>query len=241
MPATTRALLTPAAMGLTACRSTLRGYSSSQPTGVENPREVVRMACQQVVRSDPTSLSSTGSEVHHGVTCGRSQAVLRVGHGRRRAGSVSARWRATASGPGRAYRSRERTEACRDRASSRPTRPRRPCCRPGPPVGQVQIRHVQGQELVGAGGGLIQQPPQGSLPQREITAGEQPLELAAGEGPGAVDLDAVTFKVAGRIGGEPAAAPPPADRGSQGGRLPVPGRRRRRGVAAAKPAAQDRA
>jgi hypothetical protein len=64
---------------------------------------------------------------------------------------------------------------------------------PRPPVGQVQIFHVQGQEFVGAGGGLIQQPPQGSLSQREITAGKQPLELATGEGSGAVDLLAVSL------------------------------------------------
>jgi hypothetical protein len=92
---------------------------------------------------------------------------------------------------------------------------------PGPPVGQVEVRHVQGQELVGASGGLIEQPPQGSLSQRKIAAGKQPLQLAAGESPGAVDLDAATFKVAGRIDGEPASAAPPADCGPQGGQLSV--------------------
>jgi hypothetical protein len=30
---------------------------------------------------------------------------------------------------------------------------------PGPPVGQVQVFHVQGQQLIRAGGGLIRQPP----------------------------------------------------------------------------------
>jgi hypothetical protein len=74
---------------------------------------------------------------------------------------------------------------------------------PGPPVGQIKVRHVQGQQLVGASGGLIQQSPQGSLPQRKIAAGKQPLQLTAGEGSGAVDLNAATFKVAGRIDGEP--------------------------------------
>jgi hypothetical protein len=50
-----------------------------------------------------------GNEVHRVVTCSTSLSrserfrnVVRVSHGRRRAGSVSARWRATASGPGRA-------------------------------------------------------------------------------------------------------------------------------------------
>ncbi len=41
-----------------------------------------------------------------------------LGLRRRAAGSDWATWRATASGPGRAYRSRDRTEACRDRESS---------------------------------------------------------------------------------------------------------------------------
>jgi hypothetical protein len=109
-----------------------------------------------------------------------------------------------------------------------------------PPVGQVQVLHVQGQQLVGAGGTLLQQPPQGSLPQLDPT-GKHPLELAAGEGPGAVDPLPASLQGIGRIDGEPAAAAPPANRGPQGGELPVPGRRRRRGVAAAKPASQHRA
>jgi hypothetical protein len=50
---------------------------------------------------------------------------------------------------------------------------------PGPPVGQIQVLDVQGQQLVGAGGGLIQQPPLGSLAQREIAADKQSLELDA--------------------------------------------------------------
>jgi hypothetical protein len=51
------------------------------------------------------------------------------------------------------------------------------------------------------------------LPQPKIAAGKQSLELAAGEGPGAVDLLAATLKVAGRVAGEPTSAAPPADRG----------------------------
>ena len=83
----------------------------------------------------------------------------------------------------------------------------------GPPVGQIQVFHVQGQQLVGAGGGLIQQPPQGSLSQREIAASKQLLKLAAGESPGAVDPLAAPLKVTGRVAGQPASAAPPADRG----------------------------
>jgi hypothetical protein len=40
---------------------------------------------------------------------------------------------------------------------------------------------------------LIRQPPQGSLAQRKIAAGEQPLQLRAGEGLGAVDSLAATL------------------------------------------------
>ena len=79
---------------------------------------------------------------------------------------------------------------------------------PGPPVGQIQVLHVQGQEFVGAGGGLIQQPPQGSFPQVEIAVGKQPLQLTSGEGPGAVDPLAAPLQAIGRIEGEPSAAAP---------------------------------
>jgi hypothetical protein len=93
---------------------------------------------------------------------------------------------------------------------------------PRPPVAQIQILHVQGQQLVGAGGGLIQQSPQGSLPQREIAANKQPLELATGEGPSAVDPLPATLQAIGWIDGEPAAAVPAPDCGPQGGQLPAP-------------------
>jgi hypothetical protein len=92
---------------------------------------------------------------------------------------------------------------------------------PRPPVGQLQVLHIHGQQLVGAGSRLIQQPPQGPLPQRKIPAGKQPLQLTAGEGPGPVDLFAATLEAIGRVDGEPSAAAPPADRGPQGGQLPV--------------------
>jgi hypothetical protein len=60
------------------------------------------MACKQGRGRpawDPQTIGSATSSLAAGreieMWCG-------VGHGRRRAGSVSARWRATASGPGRA-------------------------------------------------------------------------------------------------------------------------------------------
>jgi hypothetical protein len=58
-------------------------------------------------RGGRSEFTATGNEVHHVVTCvttvsrsGRPRDVVLLGHGRRRAGSVSARWRAIASGPG---------------------------------------------------------------------------------------------------------------------------------------------
>jgi hypothetical protein len=40
----------------------------------------------------------------------------------------------------------------------------------GAAVAQIQLVDVEGEDLVGAGGGLIEHPPQGSLPRAEITA-----------------------------------------------------------------------
>ena len=135
---------------------------------------------------------------------------------------------------GEKHRSRGPTRQQAGEQLRRPGLPEHPLDRPTlaanprPPVGQIQVLHVQGQQLIRASGGLIQQPPQGSLAQREIPAGKQPVELTAGEGPGAVDLIAATLQAIGRVAGEPAAATPPANRGTQGGQLPVPRRRRRR-------------
>ena len=36
---------------------------------------------------------------------------------------------------------------------------------PGPPVAQVEVGHVQAEDFLGAGGRVVQQPPQCPLPQ----------------------------------------------------------------------------
>ena len=54
----------------------------------------------------------------------------------------------------------------------------------GAPGSQVQIGDVEGEDLAGAGGGLIQQPPQGLLPQRVVGV-EEDDERAATAGGGA--------------------------------------------------------
>jgi hypothetical protein len=53
-------------------------------------------------------------------------------------------------------------------------------------VGEVQVRHVQGEDLVRPGRGLIQHPPQGFVPQRHVVTGQQPLEVSTGKSPAAV-------------------------------------------------------
>src|SRR5664279_2622045 len=53
---------------------------------------------------------------------------------------------------------------------------------------QVEVVDVQCQDLAGAGGGLIQQPPQGLLPQRHVLAGQLPLDRGPLERPGLVGV-----------------------------------------------------
>jgi hypothetical protein len=55
-------------------------------------------------------------------------------------------------------------------------------------VGQVGVADVEVERLAGAGGGLIQQPPQGLVAQPEVAAAPQRFELAAGQGAGAVGV-----------------------------------------------------
>src|SRR5664280_462566 len=80
---------------------------------------------------------------------------------------------------------------CRCRGSSRavlvsqPMTSARPPCRPPRRAGApVQIGDVEGEDLAGAGGGLIQQPPQGLLPQRVVGV-EEGEQLGRGDGSGA--------------------------------------------------------
>jgi len=54
----------------------------------------------------------------------------------------------------------------------------------GSAVGQVQVLDVEGEDLAGAGGGLVQQPPQGLVPQR-VGGGQEGQQLSLGYGPGA--------------------------------------------------------
>ena len=68
---------------------------------------------------------------------------------------------------------------------------------PGPPVGQVQVLDVEREHLGRAGGGLVQHPPQGALAEADVLAGEQLLDLGAGQGPGAVRPRLAALELAG--------------------------------------------
>jgi len=52
---------------------------------------------------------------------------------------------------------------------------------PQPLVLQVQVADVGGQDFLGAGGRLIEQPPQALLPDADVGAPEQPLERRLGD------------------------------------------------------------
>jgi hypothetical protein len=54
----------------------------------------------------------------------------------------------------------------------------------GAPARRVQIGNVEGEDLAGAGGGFVQQPPQGLLPHRVVGV-EEGEQLGRGDGPGA--------------------------------------------------------
>ena len=45
---------------------------------------------------------------------------------------------------------------------------------------QVEVVDVQRQHLAGAGGGLVEHPPQGLLPQRHVTTGQRPVDRRVG-------------------------------------------------------------
>jgi hypothetical protein len=57
---------------------------------------------------------------------------------------------------------------------------------PGLPVGQVQVGYVQAEGFPGAGGRIVQQPPQRPFPQRDVGPGLQAFQLGQRDRPGVV-------------------------------------------------------
>jgi hypothetical protein len=88
---------------------------------------------------------------------------------------------------------------------------------------QVEVFDVQRQHLAGAGGGLVEHPPQGLFPQRHVTAGQQPVNRWPGHDTGGVDVLTAPFG-AGRQDrcGQPAGGVP-RQPGGHGAAVAVPG------------------
>ena len=90
---------------------------------------------------------------------------------------------------------------------------------------QVEVFDVQRQDLAGAGGGLVEHPPQGLLPQRHVAAGEYSVDRRPGHCADGVEVLAAPFG-AGREhrGGRPAGGAS-GQPGGHGAAVAVPGRR----------------
>jgi hypothetical protein len=95
---------------------------------------------------------------------------------------------------------------------------------PGALVVRVQVADVQGEDLLGAGGDLVEHPPQGLLPQPDAWQVEQPLTGGGVDGAGAVDGFLAALQPGGRVDVEPEAAGGVGDERAEGGQVPVPGR-----------------
>ena len=87
---------------------------------------------------------------------------------------------------------------------------------PARAVRQVQVLDVEREHLGRPGGGLVQHPPERPLAQADVLAGEQLVDLAAGQGAGAVGPRLAALEHPGRVGGEPA-LPLPVRRGGPDG------------------------
>ncbi len=91
-------------------------------------------------------------------------------------------------------------------------------------AGHVEVGDVQAEDLLGAGGGLVQHPPQRLIPQRHVQLPDRG-DLRAGQRPGGVDRDLRPGPARGRVGGHPAGLRPPGDGRSQRRQVPGSGRR----------------
>jgi hypothetical protein len=97
---------------------------------------------------------------------------------------------------------------------------------PGLPVGQVEAGYVQAEGFLGAGGGVVQQPPQRPLPQRDVGPGPQAFQLGQRDRPGVVLGRGAAVGAQLQVPGGPAVAAAPGQERADGGQVPVPGARR---------------
>ena len=94
-------------------------------------------------------------------------------------------------------------------------------------AGQIEVLDVEGEDLVAAGCGFVQHPPQRLFPQADVGSGPEGVEVVVGDCFGLVPGDA--FAVYGRQRvrvGEPPVAATVADEGLEGREASVPGGRR---------------
>ena len=72
---------------------------------------------------------------------------------------------------------------------------------------QVEVLDVEGEDLLGAGGGLVEHPPQDPLAQAVPVVGEQLLQAGAGDGPIAAAGGLAALQPPGGVGGQDLVAP----------------------------------
>ena len=97
----------------------------------------------------------------------------------------------------------------------------------GAPGGDVEVLDVQAQDLVGAGGGLVEQPPQRALAQVDVAALPQPLEARHGDAAGVVVLLSAARQLDVAGDREDPGARAVGRKRTDGRDVAVPGRRRR--------------
>jgi hypothetical protein len=71
----------------------------------------------------------------------------------------------------------------------------------GAAVDQVQLADVEGEDLTGAGGSFVEEPPQGPLSNADILTAKQRLDLVTGQSLDAVGCAAAAAQAAGRVRG----------------------------------------
>jgi hypothetical protein len=93
--------------------------------------------------------------------------------------------------------------------------------------GYVEVLDVQAQDLVGAGGGLVEQPPQRAFAQVDVPALPQPLEARERDAAGVVVLLGAAPQLDVAVDREDPGARAVARERSDGPDMAVPRRRRR--------------
>jgi hypothetical protein len=94
-------------------------------------------------------------------------------------------------------------------------------------AGDVEVLDLEAQDLVGAGGGLVEQPPQGAFAQVDVAALPQPLEARERDAAGVVVLLGAALQIDVAVDLEDPGARAVVRERSDGRDVAVPRRRRR--------------